>query len=76
MRILVQDIESNKYLTREGEWTTAPTEARDFPITTLAYDVAKHVTSGRFGVILHFCESGELVNLVQGSGWAVRRQAV
>jgi hypothetical protein len=68
MRILVQDILSGKYLTARVKWTSAPLDGRAFPTTGWAYDIAHHVLTGRFRVVLHFPESGDLETVVYGVG--------
>jgi hypothetical protein len=74
VRILIQDSKSRKYLSADISWASLPEEGREFPTTTWAYDLAKHLLNGSFQIMLHFPESGELVHFDDGVGLAKRYQ--
>jgi hypothetical protein len=71
MRILIRNSASKKYLTSRVAWTSAPGGGRDFPTVLWAYDIARHVVSGRFEVVLEFPASGEVVNALDGLGQGI-----
>ena len=68
MRILIQNVENRKYLAGDGEWVSAVRAANNFPMITLAYDVAKHIMPGKFRILLHLLDTDELINLIEGVG--------
>ncbi len=70
MKVLVQNLKSQLYLSPRGDWTDKVAQADDFIVTTLAYNVARQKTSGPFQVILHIHETQESITFMQGVGRA------
>ena len=51
MRILIQNAQKTaSTLLAMGEWVSAVRAANNFPMITLAYDVAKHIMPGKFRI--------------------------
>jgi hypothetical protein len=75
MRILIQNIESRKYLAGVRKCVGAVRNAKDFAVPVLAYAVGKKLMTGRFRIVLHFPESGHVINFMEGTGQPVRSLA-
>ena len=54
MRVVIQDIESQKYLARNGSWTPAARDAEDFRFSPSAYATAGRRNARQIRVILYF----------------------
>ena len=61
MRVLLQNVETKAFLTSEGEWTYDIDAARNFGISTEAYQFGLRAGCERFRVVLHFPEKRELI---------------
>ena len=75
MRVLIQDIESRNYFSRTAGWVQSPSEAEDFLVTTLAYNVAKRRAERPFQIVLHVTDTNEFIPFIEGAAW-VKSQAV
>jgi hypothetical protein len=76
MRVLIQSVETRKYLAANGDWTPALEEARNFGVSTFAYRCGVHAASGRFRVVLHFPTTRELISILEGQGRSRPQAAV
>ena len=71
MRILIQNVESRKYLAGARKCVAAVRQAKDFAAPVLAFEVGKNLIAGKFRVVLHFPESGQIVDFMEGTGKSV-----
>ena len=53
VKVIIQEVESNRYLSGNGQWVNSATIAEDFITILQAYTFAKNYTSGPFRVVLH-----------------------
>jgi hypothetical protein len=75
MRILIQNVESRKYLAGVRKCVGAVRHAKDFAAPVFAYEVGRKLMAGRFRVVLHFPKSGQLVDFMEGTGQSIRPAA-
>jgi hypothetical protein len=68
MRILIQNVETRKYLAGVRKCVGAARHAKDFAVPVLAYAVGQKLIAGRFCVVLHFPKTGRLVDFMGGTG--------
>jgi hypothetical protein len=66
--LLIQDRQSQLYLAPRGSWTNQLTEADDFIVTTIAYNLGRQMTAGPLQVLLHIDETNELIPFMEGMG--------
>ena len=70
MRVLIQDLDSDKYVGDDGELTSDPEAAKDFGVTDFAYECGVHLACAPFRVVLHLPGTGELIEFMEGRGYA------
>ncbi|MDB6109463.1 MAG: hypothetical protein JWR69_1213 [Pedosphaera sp.] len=63
MKVLIQNTNTDQYLTNYGEWTTNPMEAEDFLGPARAWHFAKLSMPGDFRVLIFFTDSYSSVTL-------------
>ena len=68
MNILIEDAETQEFLTREGRWTKKPDQGASFATTRAACAAAKRELIGKFYIVLYFGDTEQLINLDHGSG--------
>jgi hypothetical protein len=68
MTILIENAETQEYLTRDGRWTRKMDQAATFRTSTLAKESAVTFPIGGFNIIGGFPTSAQLVNLDEGVG--------
>jgi hypothetical protein len=70
MKVIVQDLETGRYLSADGRWVAARTNARDFGTLLRAYHFAKDNTSKHFQVLLHSTDDEYCSCIIDGVGMA------
>jgi len=70
MNILVENPETNEYLTLAGLWNKDPQAAKSYGTSQLAVRAAKQEVIGRFNIVLHIPATNQMVNLDHGRGRA------
>ena len=68
MNIIIEDAESQKFLTGEGLWSQNVAEGKHYARTGLAFKAAKQEPVGRFNIVGHIAATGQLINLDHGRG--------
>jgi hypothetical protein len=68
MTILIENADTQEYLTKDGRWTKKSQEAATYRTSTLAREFAAAAPIGRFNVIGSFKSTGQLVSLDEGVG--------
>jgi hypothetical protein len=71
MKVLIKEIDSDRYLSVNGQWVTAADHAKDFLALIPAYNFAKQNTSARFQVVLYCSEDNYRQGIIEGKGEAV-----
>jgi hypothetical protein len=54
MKVIIQDSESKRYLTKTGKWTTDAVQAEKFVEPVSASTFAKGTTTKEFNVVIYF----------------------
>ena len=70
MRVLIQDPNSQKFLSRDGDWNTIPANAEDFGTPLSAIAAAKAATNRDFRLVLYFPGENGSPGLLVGAGSA------
>jgi hypothetical protein len=70
MKVIVQDLETGRYLSADGRWVADRTNARDFGTLLRAYHFAKDNTSKHFQVLLHSTDDEYCSCIIDGMGLA------
>jgi hypothetical protein len=70
MKILVQDLETCRFLSVNGSWVAEKDAARDFHSLLPAYQYARDFTSRRFQVLLYCPDDRFCVSMIAGEGIA------
>ena len=68
MNILIENAETLEYLDAQNHWTANVTQGRHFSATQTALLFAKKEPIGRFNVVCHIPQSGQIINLNHGKG--------
>lgn len=68
MNILIENPDTNEYLTAAGLWSRKPQEARFFGTSRLAARAGKQEPIGKFNIVLHIPATNQFVNLDHGRG--------
>lgn len=68
MNILIENPDTNEYLTGTGLWDKEPQAAKVFGTARLAVRAAKQEPVGKFNVVLHIPTTNQFVNLDHGRG--------
>ena len=71
MKILIEDVESLKYFTGEGQWAKNVSEAQCYPGTSLAMLAAKQAHIGKFNIVALVAGTNQIINLNHGHGKGV-----
>ena len=71
MSILIENHETQEYLTEAGLWTKNPLQGKNFPLTAGAFDAAKQERISKFNIVHHFPGTNQFVNLDHGRGKGV-----
>jgi hypothetical protein len=70
MTVLLQDVQTAKYLATDGCWVAAAADARNFHASVLACDAGRTSVSGPFRVVFHFADVKYSINVMNGVGTA------
>jgi hypothetical protein len=76
MHILIENNETQEYLTQAGSWTKNPHDGKRFPATEVAFQTAKHEAIGQFNIVFHIPTTNQFVNLDHGRGKGMREAVV
>jgi len=68
MNIIIEDAETLKFFTGEGQWTANATEGRNFAGTVQAFNAARHEPIGKFNITGYVAETRQLINMRSGRG--------
>jgi hypothetical protein len=68
MTILIEDAESQEYLSNKGEWTKNATAGKSFATSRAAVLVAKQELIGKFNVVCYIPQTQQMINLDHGRG--------
>jgi hypothetical protein len=68
MNIIIEDAETLKFFSGEGQWTKNVAEGKHYGGTAQAFNAAKHEPIGKFNIAGHIVETKQLINLRSGSG--------
>jgi hypothetical protein len=68
MKILIQNTETQQYLTNYGDWTANPLEAEDFLGPGRAWHFAKLTMAGDFRVLVYFPDTYASVTIKEQLG--------
>ncbi len=68
MNILVENQDTQEYLTEAGGWTKNPLEGKRYPVSRAAFRAAKQSAIGKFTVVCHIPGTNQFVNLNHGRG--------
>jgi hypothetical protein len=68
MKVIIQDLETNRYFAPSGRWVMAPDAAENFYSILPAYHFAKQNVSGRFKVILYCADDQYSKSIIEGVG--------
>ena len=71
MKILIEDAESLKYFTAEGQWASNASEAQCYKGSSLAMQAAKQAQIGKFNIVAFVTGTKQLINLNHGHGKGV-----
>jgi len=68
MNIMIENAESSQYLNADSQWTNSAADAKHFPRTGTAFDVAKKAAIGKFNIVGYISETRQFINLNHGRG--------
>jgi hypothetical protein len=68
MNILIENPDTNEYLTRAGLWDHDPRTAQIFGTSRLAVRAARQESVGKFNIVLYIPTTNQFVNLDHGRG--------
>jgi hypothetical protein len=68
--VLLQDVQTGRYLSDDGQWVMRPAEAHNFFTSVAAYGAGRTKSSGAFRVVFHFPDVGYSINVLEGKGSA------
>jgi hypothetical protein len=68
MNILIEDAETQEYLTSSGRWTKKPGEGTNFGTTQTAFSAAKKEAIRKFNIVRYFSGTEQFINMDHGSG--------
>lgn len=68
MTILIENADGGDFFTTDSTWTKIPAEAKQFPRTGAAFDVAKKAAIGKFNIVGYVTETKQFINLNHGRG--------
>jgi hypothetical protein len=71
MKIVVQDPNSQEYLTQNWEWSAHASEAKEFDDAEQAAKTAKRHTFRDFQVVIHFGHMNVSVPIYSGGVWTI-----
>jgi hypothetical protein len=70
VKVIVQDLETMRFLSRDGRWVADRDDARDFFSLLPAYYFARDHTSRHFQVVLYCPEDHFCASIIAGKGIA------
>ena len=68
MNILIEDAETQEFLTHNGRWTKKPDEGTTFSATQAAFAAAKREPIRKFNIVRYFSTTKQFINMDHGSG--------
>jgi len=76
MNILIEDAETQEYLTTNGRWTKKPGEGVSFGATQTAFAAAKREPIRKFNIVRYFSGTQQFINMDHGSGSGKGKETV
>ena len=73
MKILIQDLETLRFLGTDGRWVPSKDDARDFHSLLPAFYHGRDFTSRRFQVLLYSAEDNFCTSIIAGVGMAHKK---
>ena len=68
MNIIIEDAETLKFFTGEGQWTSNAIEGKNFAGSVQAFTAARHEPIGKFNIACYIAETRQFINLRSGRG--------
>jgi len=68
MNIIVEDVDSMKFFTGEGQWTRNAAHGKHHAGTIQAYNAARNEPIGKFNITGYIAETKQLISLRNGRG--------
>jgi len=68
MNILIENSDTQEYLTPAGLWSKNPETGKTFGTSRLALRAGKQELVGKFNIVLHIPATNQFVNLDHGRG--------
>jgi hypothetical protein len=68
MNIMIEDAESRKFFTGEGQWAENAEAGKRYAATRAAYKAAKQELVGKFNIVGYIPSTKQFVNLDHGQG--------
>ncbi|MGA2243554.1 MAG: hypothetical protein ABSH48_01040 [Verrucomicrobiota bacterium] len=65
---MIEDVESLKFFTVEGQWAKNAADGKGYSATRLAFKAAKQEPIGRFNIVGYIPSTRQFVNLDHGHG--------
>jgi hypothetical protein len=57
MKVMIQDADTRKFFSNQGQWTATPDEAQDFSLANVAYSFAERRGVASFHVLFYYPET-------------------
>ena len=68
MHILIENNDTQEFLTSAGKWTKNPLQGKLFAATAIAFRAARQEQIGKFNIVFHIPQTNQFVNLDHGRG--------
>ena len=68
MNIIIEDVETLKFFTGEGQWTKNVTESKHYAGSAEAFNAARREPIGKFNIAGYIVENKQFINFRSGSG--------
>jgi hypothetical protein len=68
MNILIENEDTQEYLTNDGQWTKNAANGKSFSATGDAFEVAKKEPIHKFNIVCYIAQTKQLINLNHGRG--------
>ncbi|HTB83432.1 MAG TPA: hypothetical protein VK742_07255 [Candidatus Sulfotelmatobacter sp.] len=76
MKIIIEDSESFKFFTGEGQWSAVAADGKPYASALHAYNVARHEPIGKFNIAGYVVQTEQIVNLRAGRGTGISAAVV
>jgi len=68
MNIIIEDAETLKFFTGEGQWTKNAADGKHFAGPAQAFNTARHEPIGKFNIAGYIVETRQLITIRNGRG--------